>query len=356
MRLSGLAFELDGAAYCLGDVFALAALEGRLADAERRLADGLALEAMAAAEGVECSAQDVQTALDAWRTERDLIAAEQVEAWLEHVGVELDDVVGHLERGLFARELAGRMDEARREHAAEPGDVAELLAESVLLDGGDVRLRDEAAGHLVAAALLGEADRAQVAAEQARLLAARVVAAEAALAAGLSPFEVGTARGLELAGVLARSHLHRSAIVTPQALQRELARASHDLVVAELVSALAPTADMAQELVHCVREDGEALEEAARRAKVPVRRERLFLEDLVRAPNGARIASARLGDAVGPFAAEGGRAIHQVLARVPATLDAPGVRDRVAGRLLARSIGPEVARRVRFAATVRAGA
>ncbi len=281
MRLDRVAFELEGRPFTVGDALAAAWLGGRLAPLAERVADGLAAASLAAEEETETDEAEIQVALDAWRTERDLIAAEQAEAWLEEQGLTLDDLVAHLDRELLRRRFAPRREEARGRFPPEEAEVQETLPAAAAFEGAIDGLVQELALHAVAEPPAGtdtivdtpDADRTM-------FLHAPVIESRSALAQGLAPFGVSPERAERLREVESTFRSRHEELVTDETLRRVLDRNKVNLIQLEVAAAPFATEDAAREAILCVRLDHERLEHVAGRARVPSDRRRVFVEEL----------------------------------------------------------------------------
>ena len=103
MQLTRTALELDGQPVALGDILAAAALRAALDRMRQSVRSRLAAATVVESRGSEIDAATLQAELDRWRTEHDLIAAEEAEAWLGAYGLELDQLLTFLEKRLLAQ-------------------------------------------------------------------------------------------------------------------------------------------------------------------------------------------------------------------------------------------------------------
>jgi len=106
---------------------------------------------------------------------------------------------------------------------------------------------------------------------------------------------------------------------------------------------------MAREAVATLREDKRMwLEQLAHGLGVePTRRER-YVEELSNTAMATRLATAAVGEAVGPETVDGSFLVFEVLSRRDASFDDPEVVRRVQRALRRRAFSSAIERRVRF--------
>lgn len=341
MDLGRTVLTVDGRDVPIGEVLASAWISGRLEARRRRVAAGLAAQHLAAEAGEELDETEFQDALDAWRVDRDLIAAEELEAWLERRGLVLDDVLGCLERDLWTRRHAAS-------EAPEPDahEVASLVPAEAEVHGDLRALREAHALRAVAPEGVGEPEeRALV---EAGLLHAAGLESVGSAADFLGMVGVSETRARELLEREVDFELHRRALVAPDAVQDALGRMASDLVRFELVSAELRNEDTAREVLCCVRADRDPFLRGAARAGVPARRETLFATEVEGLPYGHRLASARPNDLFGPHRTDSGHLVAQLLSRLEPDLSVESVARRLEQRLVARAMSRAVSERVAF--------
>jgi hypothetical protein len=218
-----------------------------------------------------------------FRYDRNLVAAEEMEAWLE--GWEL--TVGE-----WRQYLRGTLGDGER-------------------------------AAWVAAVCGGALERA------ARDLAARAAAAEATEEADLDR---------------AYNRLVAQA-VTPDALRSLVEARKADWIRIDCRTLVLPSADGAREAALCVRDDGMALAEVAEQAGVEMREHSLYLEDAAD-ELGKALLSARTGELLGPLPLADRFALVLVDGKVEPTIDDPEILRRAQEAARRRAIEREVVNRV----------
>ena len=293
-------FSVGGQNYTWADVLAAARSWGHWEELETRTSEGVA-----ALERVEVVEADVDRAGQEFRYARNLLAAEEMEAWLRNWGVTTREWIAYLRRTI-----------AHSRKAGEPGSTAgeaEVWAEAVC------------SGEL---------------AQLARELAARATAAEAL---GDTPGSVGSDLG-QMDEALAA---FRENALTPQSKAKALELRSSDWVRLSYTALELPQAGMAKEAALCVREDGLSLNDVADRAGVSAHEREALLEE-VDADLSKPLLSAPPGELVGPVAVGDGFVLLRVNEKVSPTLDDPVINGLLEDEVPRRAIEREMRNRVQW--------
>lgn len=283
-------FSVDGHAYSWEDVLDAAEARGDLAALERTTRQGLACLRRLAAEGGSVAPEQLRAAATAFRYEHDLLAAEELEAWLAARGLAIADWNGYLRRALVRELLAGELDRIEAEHPVDPAEVEAALPAEAACTGFLAR----------AAARLAE---------------------EAALAAG---------------GALEPEHGE---------IEREIAAHALDWLRIQGTALELSDPDAAREAALCVRVDGRTLEDVAADCGVEARPLDVHLEDAEPALRTA-LTSAKPGELVGPLAHDGGHLLVAVEAKRDPSADDPELARRAAAVLRERGLARELRTRV----------
>jgi hypothetical protein len=270
------------------DVVSAAREWGEWQRLERAAAAGLA----AYKGGARADADEVEEAADDFRHERRLEAAEDAERWLERRGVTVAAFLLGIERSLVAREPPSA--------ACAPPAATWLEA---ICSGALDRLATRLAQSLAAWDALGRPGDPPVGALDATVIEFRRAAA------------------------------------TEARVESELAAHRLEWTQLELLVCRLDDRGAAQEVVHCVCEDGRALEEL----DLDLQR-----RDLELGGADAGWAALRPGELHGPVAAEGAYEVSVVTARLEPDASDPAVRARAAAAVGERALRSEAARRVRW--------
>lgn len=292
--LECIAFSVGDTPVTVGDVLRAEHARGALQPVEELLAWKAAClaEADRLSLGVDEDAVDERST--AFRYERDLVAAEEIEAWLEARGLTPDEFQDH-----FAD---GQLFSALRDQVAAPeGDTKTdwtALAAELHFSGAFP-------GHAV---------------QHSRRL---LVWAASGATGEPDPAELESAYQAAC-----------TALLTPAALAQELAGARLPLTLIDYESAEFDSVDAAREALLCIRDDGMALDEVTRESGFPHSRQESLAEDV---PEDQRepLLWAPLGALQGPTAFGGVFRLWRVFARTEPRLTDPEVRRRVEARVLA---------------------
>ena len=312
-RWQRVAFRRDGAGYRLADALLCAALAGEWPALEAGILAGVACELRSEEEGSPLEDEELAEALRAFRYDRNLIAAEEAQEWLDGWELTAEDWSAALERQLL-----------RRHWQAE---LARLVEEYEFDDEG---LADSAWADLVCSGTLDAlvqrlAERVAIVAE------ADASPPLAAATTALLPPWLGISEGQSdpavrrLARLIAVAEQRRQQELSPEKLRAAIAARPLDWTYVDAVRLVLPTEAMAAEAALRVREDGETLDEVGRDVGAPVERWGGFLES-AEAGLRARLVSASEGELLGPMREPAGLALLQVVTRrAPAESD-PVVR------------------------------
>jgi hypothetical protein len=301
--LERLVFSAGEHDYRWADVVAAARVWSRWDEITRQTGAGLAALERLAEPIAEAELEETR---QAFRYARRLLAAEEMEAWLDHWGVSHAGWQGYLRRGLA------------RIRQPEPSGTTAPSEEDVWAEA------------VCSRALAGLA----------RDLAARVAAAEAD-GRGAGPVETDLARMEE-----ARAAFIRAAL-TPEAAARTLELRSTDWVRLTYSQLEFAARGVASEAALCVREDGLSLSEVADRAGVAVQERESFVEE-IGDDLSKTLLSTPPGELAGPLPVPAGFALLRVSEKVAPTLEDPVIQERLQQEVPGRALEREVRNRVRW--------
>jgi hypothetical protein len=296
--LECIAFSVGDTPVTVGDVLRAEHARGALQPVEELLAWKAACLAEADRLSLGVDEDAVDELSTAFRYERDLVSAEEIEAWLEARGLTPEEFQDHFVGGQLFSALRDQVDapEGETDPEEEP-DWAALAAE--------LHLSGTFPGHAV---------------QHSRRLLVRAAA--------------GATGDLDLAELESAYQAACAALLTPAALGQELAGARLPLTLIDYESSEFDSVDAAREALLCVRDDGMELAEVARESGFPHSRQEAVAEDL---PEDLRepLLWAPLGALQGPTASGGVFRLWRVFARTEPRLTDPEVRRRVEARVLA---------------------
>lgn len=314
-------FSLGSVPYTWHDVRAHAVVTGAWAGLEQAAREGVACECLADEDDEEVDEDAIEAAAEEFRYERDLVTADEMEAWLARHGLSAEEWMGYIRRTWLRAAWQGRLEEIAAGQLVDEAQVARALEVDLACSGGRVEL--------------------------ARQLAQDAAAA----AAGGLVATAGDASARDMARIRAGADAYRESLATAEAVAREVSGAHVDWIRVECQVLAFSDEHEAREAVLCVREDGADLAELAHDARRELQDVAFFLAD-IEAGQRAQFLSARVGEVVGPIVEGDLYAIYQVTAKVLPAPGDPDVAERARAAIVARHLEAEVNHRVQWHADV----
>ncbi len=329
-------FAVGGASYTWEDVVLAACVWGDWPALQARVRDGLAclarLEDLDEDDEDALDEAEVEAAADEFRYARDLIAASDLEQWLQARGLTVDGWLDVIRRRLLRERWAERLHAIREQYeVADEAIAAATDAEAVCTGLAADLVRRLAAR----AALHGRLDPTVIVKHEPPLTRETEDAIARALVA-LSP-RVRHERLAVLAQLEASWRRFTAETAPAATVQSVVAARRLDWVRLTTATVIAPDDDVAHELALCVRDDRRSLEEVAADAGLAVRTAEVWLEDVEEALRDALMV-AQPGETLGPLATPEGAAVVVVSRKQPPSLEDPAVRARAEEALLARAV------------------
>ena len=332
------AFVVGGVRFQAVDCALAAMLRGDWSKFERQLAEGLAGAAHAVAHRSGPAPEAIEAAGTAFRYDRDLISAEEMNAWLERSEISVDEWTGYLRRDLLRQTLRDSIDDVIDRH--QP--TARHLIDTAVAEGVCSRSFDAfEAAFAGRAALVGDV-RAHVAPPD-----------EATPSGGAAAQLVHTyphwLSMLPAADTLARAQrvvaieAAYDAAVERLFSQTPLTEVVHshrmEWRLIEIDTVTFATESAGREAVLCMTDEGLSLHDVASLSGGTVER-RLHFADEFDADMSDGLLSVDVGGLVGPTAGAGGFEVTRVVRCTPPSAEDPRVAER------ARHVVTEAAIRV----------
>lgn len=292
-----------------GDVVHAAHVWSDWAEVERCVREGLACERRADVEGDPLGNGDVERAAEEFRYARGLLSGDETRDWLARWHLELDDWLGWLRRTLLRERWQGELSSIVADHPVMVGEFAAQVVAEAVLSGKLEQLT--------------------------RKLAERVAVCD----------RLGTwGRPAELK---ARFMAWCDAVVTEEAVERELASRLLEWTQVDCGVLATPDEGVAREAALLVREDGVDLAEVAARAGLELEERRLHVGG-AQSIGASHVLAAQPGDVIGPLEIDGDFVLLVIFSRdVPSAGD-PEARSWAEREVVARAIENEVRRRIRW--------
>lgn len=313
-------FAVDGEVFHWADVVLHAQATGRWEGLQAATREGLACESHFDTIEEDGAEEAIEDAAAEFRYERELITADEMEAWLDARGVTPEAWMGYMRRTVLRQRWAD--------------DLAGLLAE-----------------HPIDAAGLEEAMRVDLLCSGTHRILAEELALEAAAAAAVTSPSSPSSPPDRLAALRDRAVLFREHAVAPETLAREVASNQMEWIRVDCLAVAFGEEGQAREAALLLREDELDIEEVAGEADVPIEDVVFYLDELDTEQH-SRFLGATVGDVIGPVKVDEAYMVYQVVAKVMPTVNDPEIVRRAGEGILARVLASEVNRRVRWHADV----
>jgi hypothetical protein len=319
-----LVFTVGGTDYQWIDVALAAMVRGDWSVFERRLEEGLASAAQAERHGSAPSADELETAANDFRYERELIAAAEINAWLERFGLSVDDWMACLARDLLRARQRSSLDEVIDRH---PPSLAQLES-AAYVDGICSGMFDAFDAALAArAALVATVDEdARTSANTFEAEAERIARTNERWLAARKP-EDTLARLDRVLRIESRYQQATAAIVSPSSLADVVQARRLDWQQIEVDTVSFATDHAAREAMLCVTVDRLSLHDVAALSRQPAER-RIWFQDDIDADLRDRLLAVEPGGVLGPIAVNGHFDVTSVVRRTVPSLTDPRVAER----------------------------
>ena len=307
-------FTVAGRTYAWEDVLLAAELRGELAAVERQTRQGLACLHRLAAEAGAVPSEAIRAAATVFRYDRNLLAGEELEAWLEARGLTVSDWNGYLRRLVLRERWLDELDRIEAEFAVGDEEVAAALPAEAICTGVLRR-------------------------------AAERLAEDAALAEANDAVEDSPDRRALIAALSQGADAVRARVPSRQEVEREVAAHVLDWIRIEAETLELDDAEAAREAALCVRVDGRSLTDVADECGVPATALVIHLGDVDPQLRTA-LVSATPGELIGPVEHGAGQLLLLLGAKVEPSANDPELQRRAAAVIAARTVDRELRDRV----------
>lgn len=320
--LGQLVFSIGRQQYYWDDVILSARRWGDWADLEKELREGIAcLKRLDEAEE-EFDPEALESAANDFRYERDLLTAEEAEAWLNRWNLSADSWMEYLQRFILRRKWADQLVEIVARYRVTKKEIhSSLHAEAIC------------SGHL---------------ARFARALAARASAYEKALEAGWVRDEPKSAEAAGRIRLLEASYQRFcDHVVDAQGIKNQVDSHRLDWIRVGCRYVLFSQEQMAREAALCARDDGMRLDEVAANASIALQNATMYLDE-VEPSLRDRFLSAEKGALVGPLNWDKAFGLFLVEDKIIPAVEDPEIKQRAQETLLESAVNREINKRVKW--------
>ena len=272
----------------------------------------------------------IDSAVEAFRYDHDLITAEETEQWLEVRGLTMDDLGDYFTRHYWGDNLQDKVAAPAMDYISAPEEMRKLLRGELILSGEFDRMATRFSRRVAG----GQEVKEDVdLAEEKKEFFGRAGIEEGTLADwlnGLGRDEQWFNQMLRLEAIHNRM---RAEILTPQSRQRELSSLRLPLTRLEVEMLEVESKDAASEASLCVKVDGLSMEEVAKEGRYPYKQTQLLVED-IEPDLQQRFLSVPAGSVIDPIPLGEGFQLCRIVKKLEPNADDPVVQERVDKRLL----------------------
>jgi hypothetical protein len=315
-------FSIGDEQYRWEDVILSARLRGDWADLEKELREGLACLKRLDKEEEEIDPGELQSAANDFRYGRDLVSAEEAEAWLNRWHLNAEEWMEYIQRHLLRQKWADQLTEIRARFRVTKKEIqSNLQAEAVC------------SGHLE---------------RFARALATRAAAYAKALEAGWVEHREESAEAAARFRVLEAGYQRFCAhVIDLRSLKGQVDSHRLDWIRFECRYVLFPQQQMAREAALCARDDGMALDEIAANANIALHEAAMYLDE-IEPSRRDRFLSAERGSVIGPLDWDNAVGVFLIADKILPGLEDPEIKQRAQKALLELEVNREINNRVKW--------
>jgi hypothetical protein len=273
----------------------------------------------------------IDSAVEAFRYDHDLITAEETEQWLEARGLSMDDFGEYFARHYWGKNFQDKVVASMMDYLSAPEETRKLLRAELVLSGEFDRMATRLSWR--AAGKRGAKEEDVDLATQRDEFFKRAGINEQTLKnwlGGLGRDEQWLNDMLRMEAINRRI---RGELLTPQNRQRELSSMRLPLTRLEVEMVELESKDAASEASLCVTVDGLSMEEVAKEGRYPYRQTQLLVED-VEPDLQQKFLSVPAGSVINPIPRGDGFQLCRIVKKVEPNADDPVVQERVDKRLL----------------------
>ncbi len=334
-------FEVGAVRYSWEDVALFATLTGQWPSLIREIHEGIACLRRWELAGADEYEEQIEAFASEFRYDRNLIAAEEIEAWLRERHLTTADWMAWVSREVLRRAWAAQLDEIVNSSPLIGGEIATSLPTDLVCS---VRGRDWAT-HLAECVATTASVRETEGWEP--VSAPRTSVDQIAPELPSMDSERARVRLAELASLQDGFARFRAIAAPPAVIQRELDRHRLDWIQIHCQVIKFASEALAREAALCVREDRLPIERVAADAHARVEEKRFHLGDLD-AEIRPWLLAGKPSDLIGPVSFEGHPSLFLMLEKLLPNEDSPELQRQVEQKAIARTIADQTSKRVKW--------
>lgn len=329
------------------DVIDAALFRAELEPAWKNLLRLLAAERRVEEQDLDLDDIAIETAAEQFRYEHDLITAEETERWLAERGLGPGDFSAYFVRHYWA-ERVDNLELEELDYLAGPNDTRKLLTSEVILSGELGHMAKRLSQRVAVSCATADVNiDAKLIKEERAAFFARCGLGEGELPAWLERLERDQQWFQDALAMEAIYCRDRSALLSRQAREREIAALRVPLTRFELETIEFDSLDAAREALLCARDDGMSMEEVAAEGRYPYRRPEILLEQVPEHLQ-QKFLSVHPGEIIEPIARGDGFQLCRIIAKKEPDVDDPIVRKRVDQGIFDRHFSDLTARYIQW--------
>ena len=346
-------FSVGNIIYVWEDVVLASVLRGDWVALEREVRAGIAcLKRLEEAEDEEdvLPQDEINSAAEEFRYARDLVAAEEMERWLERRGLTADDWMDYIQRSLLIKKWADELEAIQQEYTVDQDEVDDVILCHAICGGHATEWAATLAGRVATFAGIAEdaCNRTDACGDEqathvADALRVKIATRDVPRCLG----DVGPERLKTLARLEVAWQEFSTRRATPKAIREQIAANRLEWIHFRVRSIFLRDLDAAREAALCIRQDGLDPAEVAAESGGEFTEAEWYLDDADPALRD-HLLGAQAGDVLGPLRVNGGFAVMSVRAKQPPSENDPALVGRASQVLLNRTVRREVEGRVQW--------
>lgn len=345
---SRIVFSSGEDAFTVRDVIDAAHFRGEIEPLWRDLLRIVAAEERADASGLEVDDAAIDSAVEQFRYQHDLITAEETERWLSERRLTLGDFGAYFVRHHWGETAEESAEFGSRSYLEVAPEMRELFTIELTLNGELERMAGRLSWRVAARRAKGGGEIPEEALKtQKALFLERNELPDEQVPACLSHLGRDHAWLREQLAMEAAYRRANDALVTRQALAHEVSALRLPLTRFEVETIEFDSLDAAREALLCVRTDGMGMEEVAGEGRYPYRHAEILLED-VPEDLQQKFLSVTPGTVLEPITREVCFHLCRIVAKSEPDVDDPIVKSRAEDRILERHFGELCAQHVHW--------